>query len=66
VLDLVLYSESDEKLGTFSLLEIPSGKTERGVLRFSKGSETARAYWLSGESLRELHENAKKLLSPEA
>ena len=66
VLDLVLYSESDEKLGTFSLLEIPSGKTERGVLRFSKGSETARAYWLSGESLGELHENAKKLLSPEA
>ena len=64
VLDLVLYSESDEKLGTFSLLEVPSGKTERGVLRFSKGSETARAYWLSGESLGELHENAKKLLSP--
>jgi hypothetical protein len=66
VLDLVLYSEGDEKLGTFSLLEVPSGKTERGVLRFSKGSETARAYWLSGESLRELHENAKKLLSPES
>ena len=66
VLDLVLYSESDEKLATFSLLEVPSGKTERGVLRFSKGSETARAYWLSGESLGELHENAKKLLSPEA
>jgi hypothetical protein len=66
VLDLVLYSESDEKLGTFSLLEVPSGKTERGVLRFSKGSETARAYWLSGESLGELHENAKKLLNPEA
>jgi len=66
VLDLVLYSESDEKLATFSLLEVPSGKTERGVLRFSKGSETARAYWLSGESLGELHENAKKLLNPEA
>jgi hypothetical protein len=66
VLELVLYSDNDEKLGTFSLLEVPSGKTERGVLGLSKGSETARAYWLSGESLRELHENAKKLLNPEA
>ena len=66
VLELVLYSENDEKLATFSLLEVPSGKTESGVLRFSKGSETARAYWLSDESLRELYENAKKLLSPEA
>jgi hypothetical protein len=66
VLELVLYSENDEKLGTFSLLEVPSGKTERGVLGLSKGNETARAYWLSGESLRELHENAKKLLSPGA
>ena len=66
VLELVLYSENDEKLGTFSLLKVPSGKTKRGVLGLSKGSETARTYWLSGESLRELHENAKKLLSPEA
>ena len=66
VLDLVLFSENDEKLGTFSLIEVPSEKTARGVLRLSKGSEAARAYWLSGESLRELHENAKKLLSPEA
>ncbi len=66
VLELVLYSENDEKLGTFSLLEVPSEKTERGVLRFSKGSETARSYWLSGESLRELHEGVKKLVKPEA
>ena len=66
VLELVLYSENDEKLGTFSLLEVRSGKTERGVLGLSKGSETARAYWLSGESLRELHENAKKLVTPES
>jgi hypothetical protein len=66
VLELVLYSENDEKLGTFSLLEAPTEKTERGVLMFSKGSETARAYWLSGESIKELHEKAKKLLSPEA
>jgi len=65
-LDLILYSENDEKLGTFSLAEVPSEKTVRGVLRFSKANETARAHWLSGESLRELHENAKKLLSPEA
>ena len=66
VLELVLYSENDEKLGTFSLLETLSEKTERGVLRFSKGSETAQSFWLSGESLKELHDNAKKLLSPEA
>ena len=65
VLELVLSSENDEKLGTFSLLEVPSEKTERGVLRFSKGSETARSYWLSGDSLRELHDNVKKLWSPE-
>jgi hypothetical protein len=66
VLELVLSSENNEKLGTFSLLEVPSEKTERGVLRFSKGSETARAYWLSGESIRELYENVKKLLNPES
>ena len=65
VFELVLYSENDEKLGTFSLLETPSEKTERGVLRFSKGSETAQSYWLSGESLKELHQNVKKLLNPE-
>ncbi|MEE9120614.1 MAG: DUF4340 domain-containing protein [Syntrophobacteria bacterium] len=65
-LDLVLYSENDEKLGTFSLAEVPSEKTELGVLWFSKENETARAHWLSGESLRELHENARKLLNPEA
>ena len=66
VLELVLYSENDEKLGTFSLLEVPTEKIERGVFRFSKGSETARSYWLSGESLKELHEGVKKLLTPEA
>ena len=65
VLELTLFSENDEKLGTFSLPEVPPEKTERGLLRFSKGSETARAHWLSGESLRELHEGVKKLLSPE-
>ncbi len=66
VLKLVLYSQNDEKLGTFSLLEAPSEKTERGVLRFSKGNETPRSYWLSGESLRELYEGVKKLVNPEA
>jgi hypothetical protein len=66
VLELALYAENDEKLGTFSLAEVPSEETERGVLGFAQGSETARAYWLSGESLRELYENAKKLLSPGA
>lgn len=64
-LELVLYSENDMKLGTFSLLETPSEKTERGVLRFSRNSETAQSYWLSGESLRELHDNVEKLLNPE-
>ena len=66
VLELALYSENDNKLGTFSLPETPPKKTERGVLRFSKGSETAQSYWLSGESLRELYENVKKLLNPES
>jgi hypothetical protein len=66
VLELVLYSEHDDKLGTFSLLETPSEKTERGVIWFSQGSEEPRSYWLSGESLRELHENVKKLLNPES
>jgi hypothetical protein len=66
VLKLVLYSQNDEKLGTFSLLEAPSEKTERGVLRFSKGNETPRSYWLSGESLRGLYEGVKKVVSPEA
>ncbi|MGD8692867.1 MAG: DUF4340 domain-containing protein [Syntrophobacterales bacterium] len=65
VLELVLYSEHDDKLGTFSLLETPSAKTERGVIWFFPGSEEPRSYWLSGESLRELHENVKKLLNPE-
>jgi hypothetical protein len=66
VLELVLYAENDDKLGTFELLEVPSEKSERGMLYFSKGSEAARAYWLSGESLRELHQNVMKLLAPEA
>jgi hypothetical protein len=66
VLELVLYSEHDDKLGTFSLFETPSAKTERGVIWFSPGSEEPRSCWLSGESLRELHEGVKQLLSPEA
>jgi hypothetical protein len=66
VLELVLYSEHDDKLGTFSLPETPSAKTERGVIWFSPGSEEPRSCWLSGESLRELHEGVKQLLSPEA
>jgi hypothetical protein len=66
VLELVLYSEQDSKLGTLSLPETPSAKTERGVIWFSSGSEEPRSYWLSGESLRELHDNVNKLLSPEA
>ena len=66
VLELVLYSEHDDKLGTFSLLETPSEKTERGVIWFSPGSEEPRSYWLSGESLSELHDNIKKVLKPDA
>ncbi len=62
---VVVFSENEEKLATFLLPEVPSEKQERGLLWFSKGSETAQPYWLSGESLRQLHENTEKLLSPE-
>jgi hypothetical protein len=63
-LDLVLYSEKDERLGTFFLTEIPSGHTEKGLLWFSKDDNAAQPYWMGGESLRELAENTKKLLAP--
>ena len=64
-LDLVLYSEKDEKLGTFFLTEFPSEHTEKGLLWFSKDDKAAQAYWMSGESLRELAAKTKKLLQPE-
>ena len=63
-LDVVLYSEKDEKLGTFFLTEVPSEHAEKGLLWFSKDDSAAQAYWMSGESLRELAEKTKKLLQP--
>ena len=63
-LDLVLYSEKGEKLGSFFLTEFPSEHTEKGLLWFSKDDNAAQAYWMSGESLRELAEKTKKLLAP--
>ena len=65
-LDLVLLTEREEKLFTFSLPEVPADKAESGVLWFSKGDETKRPYWLSAESLQQLHESAKKLVTPES
>ncbi|MEJ2429803.1 MAG: DUF4340 domain-containing protein [Deltaproteobacteria bacterium] len=65
-LDLVLYSEKDEKLGTFFLTEVPSEHTEKGLLWFSKDDNATQAYWMGGESLRELAEKTKKLLQPES
>jgi len=65
-LDLVLYSEKDMKLGTFFLAEVPSENTEKGLLWFFKDDDTAHPYWMSGETLRELAEKTKKLLTPES
>jgi len=63
-LNLVLYSQKDEKLGTFFLSELPSETTEKGLLWFSKDNDKAHPYWMSGETLRELAEKTKKLLTP--
>ena len=63
-LNLVLYSEKDEKLGTFFLLEFPSEKTEKGLLWFFKDNNKARPYWMSSDTIRELVEKTKKLLTP--
>ena len=65
-LNLVLYSEKDEKLGTFFLAELPSEKTEKGLLWFFKDNDKAQPYWMSGETLRELVEKTRKLLTPKS
>ena len=65
-LNLVLYSEKDKKLGTFFLAEVPSENTEKGLLWFFKDADTAHPYWMSGETLRELVEKTRKLLTPES
>jgi hypothetical protein len=64
-LSLVLYTEKNEKLGTFFLSEVPSEKTEKGLLWFFKDNDKALPYWTSGETLRELVEKTKKLLKSE-
>jgi hypothetical protein len=55
----------DEKLGTLLLGEVPGDEVAREMLWFAKGSEATQPYWFSSESLRQLHENTKKLLIPE-
>ena len=62
-LELVLYSEKDQKLGTFLLAEAPFENTEKGLLWFFKDDDAAHPYWMSAESLQELHESAKKLVT---
>jgi len=65
-LDLVLYSENDKKLGTFFLAEVPSENSEKGLLWFFKDDDTAHPYWMSGETLRELAKQTKKLFKPQS
>ena len=65
-INLVLYSEKDHKLGTFFLTEFPSENAEKGLLWFFKDDNQAQAYWMSGETLRELAEKTNKLLTPES
>ena len=65
-LNLVLYSEKDKKLGTFFLAEVPSENTVKGLLWFFKDDDPAHPYWMSGETLRELVEKTRKLLTPES
>jgi hypothetical protein len=62
----VLYSEKDQRLGTFFLAEVPFENAEKGILWFFKDHDPAQAYWLSGQTLRELAEQTKKLLQPES
>ena len=65
-LNIVLLAEDKQPLGTFRLGEVPPEGTKRGVLWFFKGSETAEPHWVSGGSLRGLHESVKKLVAPGA
>jgi len=65
-LDLALYSAKDQKLATFFLAEVPSKNTEKGLLWFLKDDGSAKPYWMSGETLRELAEKTRKLLTPES
>ena len=65
-LNLVLYSEKDKKLGTFFLAEVPSENTVKGLLWFFKDDDPPHPYWMSGETLRELVEKTRKLLTPES
>jgi hypothetical protein len=65
-LELVLYSGKDQRLGTFFLAEVPSEDAEKAILWFFKDDDPAKAYWMSGQTLRELVEQTKKLLQPES
>lgn len=65
-LTLIVFSESEEKLGTFLLPEVPSEKVEQGTLWFFKGDEAVRPYWVNGEVLRSLYSSASRLVTPES
>jgi hypothetical protein len=66
MLNLALFSENENEIGTFVLAEVPAEKAKRGLLWFFKGGETKRSYLTSVESLQDLHESAKKLMTPES
>jgi hypothetical protein len=65
-LGVVLYSEKDEKLGTFFFEKVPPENTEKGLLWFYKDDDVPHSYWMEGETLRELAEKTRKLLTPDS
>jgi hypothetical protein len=65
-LNLVLFSENEAPLGTFILAQLPGEEAERGTLWFFESGQSMRPYLAAAESLRDLHESAKKLLKPES
>jgi hypothetical protein len=65
-LDLDIFSENEEKIGTFLVPEVPSDEEERGMLWFFKGDGTPSPYWVNGEVLRSLYSSASRLMTPES
>jgi len=65
-LELVIYSEKDQRLGTFFLAQVPSENAEKGLLWFFKDDDPAQGYWVSDETLSELADKTRKLLQPES
>ncbi len=62
-LNLVLFSDKDNKVGSFVLGEVPSEKVERGIVWFLKGGGTMRPFLATAASLQDLHQSAKRLLT---